>query len=295
MTEQNPHPVVVAVGYDPSGSALEYGAAEAERLGCGVHVVHVVYIVPSGPEMVLIDVTDVERIGQETLAEALRHARSLVGEGVPVTGQVAHGAPVHAIVAAVPDARVIVLQRRALSRLMRVVTRSVSSGVAARAHVPVVSVPAGWSPAGDVAEPVVTVGVHDPDRSGPILAAAVAAARSRGAALRVLHTWWYPGAYDDIVMREAEHEWADRARLEVQSALDVVGADDLKVVIEARHAFPADALVEASRDSELVVVGRHDPLIPFGSHLGPVSRAVLHEAVCPVLLADPRRHGDVSA
>lgn len=294
MTDQNPHPVVVAVGYDPAVSALAYGAAEAERLGCGLHIVHVVHIVPSGPEMVLVDVTDVERIGRETLAEALGCARSLVGDGVPVTGQLAHGAPVPAIVAAVPDARVIVLQRRVLSRIARVVTRSVSNGVAARAHVPVVSVRAGWSPLEGGVERVVTVGVEDPQRGVPILEAAVAAARSRGAALHVLHTWSYPTAYDDV-MREADHEWADRARLEVQAALDVVGTDGIKVVIEARHGLAADALVEASRTSELVVVGRHDPLIPFGSHLGPVSRAVLHEAECPVLLTDPRSRHEVSA
>ena len=143
--------------------------------------------------------------------------------------------------------------------------------------------------------PVVTVGVGDPDRSGPILAAAVAAARSRGADLHVLHTWWYPGVYDDIIAGRAEDEWSDRARMEMQAALDTVGTDGVKVVIEARHAFPAAALVEASRTSELVVVGRHDAFTPFGSHLGPISRAVLHEATCPVMLADPRRHGDVSA
>ena len=177
-----------------------------------------------------------------------------------MSGQVVHGPPVHAIVSALPDARVIVLQRRPLSRLVRVVSRSVSSGVAAHAHVPVVSVPEGWTPARGVAEPVVTVGVGDPDRSGPILAVAVAAARSRGAALRVLHTWWYPGVYDDIIAGRAEDEWSDRARMEMQAALDAVGTDGVKVVIEARHAFPAAALVEASRSSELVVVGRHDAL-----------------------------------
>lgn len=294
MAEQNPRPVVVAVGYDPPVSALAYGIAEAERLGCGLHLVHVVDNAPYGPEMVLVDVTDVERIGRETLAAALESARSLGGDGVPVTGQLAHGAPVPAIIAAVPDARLIVLQRRVLSRIVRVVTRSMTNGVAARAHVPVVSVRAGWSPVDGDEGRVVTVGVEEPERSIPILEAAVAAARSRGAALHVLHTWSYPTAYDDVLLQE-DHEWADQARLQVRAALDLVGTDGIKVVIEARHARAADALVEASRASDLVVVGRHDPLIPLGSHLGPVSRAVLHEAECPVLLTDPRPRHEVSA
>ena len=58
--------------------------------------------------------------------------------------------------------------------------------------------------------------------------------------------------------------------------------------IEARHAYAADALIEASRETTLLVIGRHDPLVPIGSHLGPIARAVLREAECPVLLVDPR-------
>jgi nucleotide-binding universal stress UspA family protein len=49
-------------------------------------------------------------------------------------------------------------------------------------------------------------------------------------------------------------------------------------------------LVECSADAELLVIGRHDPLVPIGSHIGPVARAVLREATCPVLLATPRPH-----
>jgi len=36
-----------------------------------------------------------------------------------------------------------------------------------------------------------------------------------------------------------------------------------------------------------VVVGRHDPLVPSGSHLGPVARTLLRAARCPVLLVAP--------
>ena len=36
-----------------------------------------------------------------------------------------------------------------------------------------------------------------------------------------------------------------------------------------------------------MVVGRHDTVMPVGSHMGPVARAVLSASACPVLLADP--------
>jgi nucleotide-binding universal stress UspA family protein len=292
MTEQNPNPVVVGVGHEPIEAAIAYAVQEAGRAGCGLHLVHAVHVVPSGPEMMLVDVTDVERIGRQTLDEALEHARDVAPGGMVVTGALVLGTAVPSLVEAGEDARMIVLQHRDLTRMMRVVTRSVSSGVAAHAKVPVVSVPSYWSTDRQAqAEHTVSVGVDIPDRSQEILRVAADAARTRGASLHVLHTWSFPSAYDDIIMSRVEHdEWGARATAEIQQVLDGLGdaMTGVAVTIEARHAQPADALIEASKDSELLVVGRHDPLVPFGSHLGPIARAVLREAECPVLLANPR-------
>ena len=44
MTEQNPNPVVVAVGHDPIDAALAFAAGEAARAGCGLHLVHAVHL-----------------------------------------------------------------------------------------------------------------------------------------------------------------------------------------------------------------------------------------------------------
>ncbi len=292
MTEPNPHPVVVAVGHDPIEVALGFGADEALRAGCGLHLVHVVHLVVQGPETVLVAETDLERVGRQALNAALERARDLVPVDVPVTSELRVGAVVPTLVDLATDARMIVLERRELSGMRRVVTRSVSSGVAAHARVPVVSVPTRWSPSGSGVEvPTVTVGVDVPDRAEQVLRAALAEARSRGAVLRVLHTWRYAGSYDGIVLSRTEsEEWTARATRELQSALGKLGDDaaGVTVRIEARHAYAADALIEASSEADLLVIGRHDPLVPIGSHLGPIARAVLREAHCPVLLADPR-------
>jgi len=291
MTEQNPNPVVVAVGHDPIETALTYAAAEAGRLGCGLHLVHVVHLIAQGPEMVLVAVTNLERLGRQALNAALERARDLVPGDVPVTSELVLGAVVRSLVDAAADARMIVLEHRDLSRMVRVVTRSVASGVAAHARVPVVTVPSNWSAARIRGHPTVTVGVDIPDRSEQVLRAAGAAAKNRGATLHVLHTWSFPSVYDGIIMTRIEHEeWAVRATAQIQVVLDALGEDlaGVSVEIEARHAYAADALIEASGTSELLVLGRHDPLVPIGSHLGPVARAVLREAECPVLLADPR-------
>ena len=172
MNEQNPNPVVVAVGHDPIDAALAFAAGEAGRAGCGLHLVHVVHHVAQGPEMTLVGATDVERLGRQTLDAALERARDLV-EGIPVTAELRIGGVVPTLVDMAKDARMIVLERRDLSSMMRVVTRSVSSGVAARARVPVVSVPTHWSSASTHGDfPTVTVGIDVPERAEPVLRAA---------------------------------------------------------------------------------------------------------------------------
>ncbi len=291
MNENNPNPIVVGVGHDDIDSAVSFAATEAARAGCGVHLVHVVRLLPQGPAAVLVPETDLARAGRLALNASLERTRDQVGDDVPVTIELVVGDGVaHCLAEASPDARMIVLEHRDLSRASRIVTRSVTSGVAARARVPVVSVPSGWSQDERKTASAVTVGVDVPESSESVLRAAVVAARERGATLRVIHTWSFPDYYGVPVTRAEQDEWAARATEEIQAVLDSLDEDvaDVPVQIDARHAYAADALVEASRDSDLLVLGRHDPVVPIGSHLGPIVRAVLHGAHCPVFLVDPQ-------
>ena len=220
MTEQNPKPIIVAVGHDPIDAALRFAAGEAERAGCGLHLVHVVHLIAQGPEMALVAETDLERAGRQALNVAVERARDLVSADVRVTCEARVGGVVPTLVELAAHARMVVLEHRDLSRMKRVVTRSVSSGVAAHARVPVVSVPSQWSPPPiDGGLPTVTVGVDVPERAGRVLSAAAAEAKSRGALLHVVHTWSFPSAYDDIILTRTEsEEWAARATNEIQAA-----------------------------------------------------------------------------
>jgi nucleotide-binding universal stress UspA family protein len=299
MSEQQDKSIVVAVGTEPGEAALAFAADEARSAGCGLHLVHVVQMLAQGPETVLISPTDLQSLSRALMATAVERAEDLVGPGVPVTSEIMIGGVVRSLVdVARRRACMLVFQHREVSRARRVVTRSVSSGVAAHTRVPVVSVPSGWRP-GETG--TVTVGVDVPERAEHVLRAALHTARTRGATVRVLHTWSLPGGYDDIPIGPTERrERSERARAEIQAALDSLGEElaGVPIEIDARQGHAADALVEASRTSGLVVVGRHDPLVPIGSHLGPVARAVLREAHSPVLLAEPRpghrwhRHSD---
>jgi nucleotide-binding universal stress UspA family protein len=295
MTDNNPNPVVIALSGDPMDSAITFAVAEAERAGCGLHLLHVVPVLGAGPAATLVPESDPARAGRLTLTAGIERVRALVGNDVRVTGeQVFDDGVVRGIVSLVGDARLVVLEHRDLRTIRRVVTRSIVSGVAAHARVPVASVPAGWQAGEPGSARTVTVGVDVPERSEPVLRAAAEAALARGAKLHVIHTWHFPSAYDDIVMTPTEREqWAAKATEEIQALLDQLG-DELAAVpvqIEARHGYPGDALIHASPTSELLVLGRHDQLLPVGSHLGPVVRAVLREASCPVLLVDPGASG----
>jgi nucleotide-binding universal stress UspA family protein len=282
--------IVVGVGPDEVESALAFAADEAVRARCGLHLVHAVSLVPPGPDQVLLPAIDLEAWGAERLAEVVKLADDLVQGAVPVTHEVRHGTPVGALVDVGRTARMVVLEHRHLSRLSRIVNRTVAGGVAAHLRVPVVAVPSGWHE--DQRRGVVVAGIDVPERSQEVLRAALAEAHARGARLRAVHSWSLPGPYEEAMVGDEVRRWSDRSRAEVRAAIDALG--DLSAAMETDvqvvHGRAAEALVAASADAELLVIGRHDPLVPIGSHVGPVARAVLREATCPVLLASPRPH-----
>ncbi len=292
MTAHDTRPVLLAVGSDQeSDSALRFAAAETTARGCGLELLHAYFVLPTGPETALLEFSSAEEIAGRTLRLATEHAERLLGDTVEVSGTLVRDPIVQSVVDASTRAQLVVLQRRDASHLTRLVTRSTSSGVAAHAHAPVAVVPEAW--AGDVPGPGnrtgVVVGLDVSTRSEPILHQALTEARARHAPLRVIHTYWSPGFFDGTVGPLAHPTWAAEAAAEIKEQVDGLGDEigDVSISIETSYGRPADALAAASHNAELVVVGRHDPLVPTGSHLGPVARAVLRAAGCPVLLVAP--------
>ncbi len=283
--------IVVGVGPEEVESALAFAAEEAIRARCGLHLVHAVHVSPPGPENALLTAVDVEKWGREVLDLAVKRAEDLVNGAVPVTHELHRGAPVHVLVEAGRSARMVVLEHRHLSRLSRIVNRTVAGGVAARLPVPVVAVPSGWTPTDG--PKVVVAGVGVPERSDEVLRTAVAEAHASGASLKVVHAWSWP-AYDAEApsYNDERQRWSDRSRAEVRAALDRLGDESvaMEADVEVHPGRVIEAILGTSEGADLLVIGRHDPLVPVGSHIGPVARAVLREAACPVLLANPRPH-----
>jgi nucleotide-binding universal stress UspA family protein len=281
--------IVVGVARAEADAVLAYAADELRRRPGRVRVVHVVPapLVDGLAAPMVVEGDTLRLAGAKVLDAAALRLEHLTSDN-HVVATLLHGPTVPALVRVSSRARLIALERRDHPR-PRVVTRSVSSGVAAHADGPVVVVPAGWQPS-PVHEDTVVVGVADVLTAPLLLAVALDEAGSRSARLRIVHAVHYADQYDESVFGGG----GGAARLaelrrnltrELAPTLDRYPQVRSELVIEL--ARPADLLVEESSTAGLVVVGRHRATLPCGPHLGSTVRAVLRESACPVLVVDP--------
>lgn len=282
--------IVVAVGHHGSDAALEFAVAEAQRTHDPMHLVQVLRL-PDTVEYAGIYAAAVKDTDAE-LEQATASARKLVADaGTSVTTErVEGGSVVDQLVRSADRGRMIVLQHRRLGSLHRIFAGSTSNGVAARAAVPVVSVPEDWSASPD--HSLVTVAVQDTAEAARLLRVGFEQARARNAGLLVLHAWWLASGYDIAVVDESVREdWDARSREALAPAVSALETEfpDVAYAVQVRHAPPAEAILDAAEQSALVVLGRRHHLLPLGSHLGPVARATLHHSACPVLMVPQTR------
>jgi nucleotide-binding universal stress UspA family protein len=277
--------IVVGVGPDGSGSALEFAVAEARRTARPVHLVHVLHL-PAGEAYAGVYGGALETAAS-TIQEALERAEELAALAVPVTGEVVdNGWTVDDLVRGTGGEQLLVLQHRAFGRVHRLFTGSITQSVAGRSHVPVVSVPEGWTP-GTHEPAVVTAAVQDALEASALLRVAFQQANARQASLVVLHAWWLASGYDAVVVDDTMRADVDqRSRRELETVLEPLRAEfpGVPVTVTVRHAPPAEAVLDAAETSDLVVVGRRRHAPPLGSHLGTVVRAALDHATSPVLI-----------
>lgn len=140
--------------------------------------------------------------------------------------------------------------------------------------------------------PTIVVGIDGSDHAQEALSWAAAEARRRGARLVVLHAWHVPamaltGPHAAAVF--AESATFDRAGARaVDEALAGVDTVGLEVEAQVVRSTPAHALVEASRDADLVVIGSRGLGGFAGMLLGSVGQQLAHDSAAPVVIV-PRR------
>lgn len=286
MAEQRtvgPEYVVVGVdGTDDSDRAIRYAVAEATRTGRRLRLVHVRHeSVLTAPMLLLFHAETLRAVGSGILDDAEAIVRSMVGEEVGVDKHLVEGPRAEALIEAAGEEPIVLAPRT--STLGRVITGSTAAEVSAHAHGLVVCVPPSWQPGR--ARGRVVVGVDGTPASTAVLEAAFAAADERGARLMVLHAWRPSGIYDAAIGgRVLAESWERQTEPEIWELLAGRRGDHPGVDVEVvcRYARPEVALTDASRQADLVVVGRRSADRGFGLALGSTTRALLQSSDCPV-------------
>ncbi|CAN5394508.1 universal stress protein [soil metagenome] len=272
----------LVVGIDEERPAsLRYALVEADRLGCGVTVVHA-YALPSSMPGVAYGQEVVDSFHDGAVA-LLASARAYVEEfdsDVPVAYDVHVGLASDVLTKLSTSARAIILGPDDTPWYDRLFTGSVAKALAQNALCPVIVVPEGWD--ADQRGSVVVALDGDTVAHGP-LRYAFDAASKRKAILRALH----------IVPLATTPRDTEIHRATIESMIDKWALDypDVTAWTEVEVGEIDDRTDAATRRAAIVVVGRpHHRRLSFAASR-PAAIAVIREAQCPVAVVPPNYDG----
>ncbi|MER5469052.1 universal stress protein [Streptomyces sp. NPDC002935] len=284
----------IVVGLDGSPESLaaaEWAAREAQLTDAHLRLVHAWLWHPYvyGP-LAGVSVPPPSEDPQRAWAERLPRetAAKLVADhpGLSVTAERVAEQPVTALLAAAEDAELLVLGSKGLSGVAGFLTGSVAQAVVARSRRPIVLVRAGTRPAEASGRQDVVLGLDLEHPDASVLGFAFRAAARKGSELSVVHGWslppyyGYSGATDAAVNAELIAEAQQRLTEVLNPWREKFPGVEVREQAVIGGAGPH--LVDASRNAALVVVGRRNRQNPVGSHIGPVTQAVLHHSAAPV-------------
>ncbi|GGJ06600.1 universal stress protein [Streptomyces brasiliensis] len=249
----------VAVGVDGSlisVRALDWAAQEAVRRGAALRVV---YAVPDRDEAAPV------------LDAAAARVRARHPE-LPLETDAVEGGVVRGLARESGTAALTVVGTRGFGGFTGPLFGSVSLRLAAHAQGPLAVVRGEHPCAGETSgDGVVLLGLND-DTDERTAAYAFGDAERRGAAVRVLRAW--------VRGRARAVEAAPRASLaRLRDLYPAVGLETRTV-----RNGPAHALLDATREAAVVVIGAHRRPGGLGPRLGPVALTLVHRSHCPVIV-----------
>ena len=297
MTESVPHPYIL-VGIDGSSSALTalaWAVGEAQLRNLPIRLVYAVDNSSAavgfnpGASESFFDHLDAD--ATKFLHQARDHAQKLDPDVEVVMSRVS-GHPLAALVELSKDAVMTILGSSGLNAFSGLVAGSVSVGLAARGHSPVVvtrtSVPSVDGP--------IVLGVSGSADAEDAIAWAFDEASLRGAELIAVHIWkdvahshlfWgYRGPTPETETAGPEEERLLAQRLAGWQEK----FPDVHVHRVVTTGKPAAVLASQSQHARLVVVGSRGRGDAAGLFLGSTSHSLIHHAMCPVLIARPHSH-----
>ncbi|MFJ1608605.1 universal stress protein [Streptomyces sp. NPDC088253] len=288
-------PIVVgADGSQGAAPAVRWAALEAASRDVPLHIVCATSLDTWGAE--LASESAAQRVldaGLETAETAVEQAEKQA-PGIRVASIVSRETPVQALLDAAHDDGLVVVGSRGAGGFSALLLGSVGLRAAACASVPVVVV-RGESDHDTTG--VVVVAVRD-ERDLDVMRFAAETAERHQASLRVLSAYTYYQYAGSMVPALGDFaEVAEEQASPVERLVAPISAEfpDLTVTCELVRAHsPAGALVDASAQADLVVIGARRAAHVPGTPLGRVAHAVLHHAHCPVAVVScgsgsPRR------
>ncbi len=281
---------LVVVGVDGSASGLAAVAAaarEARLRGAGLRVIHAftwpAMHPPLGPSPLGPSEGGLQNMVERVVSEAVERARMVAPE-VDVSHVVVTGEPLTVLESQSRAAELVVVGSRGMGGFVGLLVGSTAVYLAAHGRCPVLVVREQRS------DGPIVLGVDGSAAGDRAVDFAFAEAALRKVPLVALHAWttWsaplpapqdtsMPYANPPGALAEEEERLLSEALSGRQERYPGVVVEHTVV-----HGRTREALIEASRSAQLMVVGARGRGGFTGLLLGSVSQAVLHHAHCPV-------------
>ncbi|MFI6473116.1 universal stress protein [Streptomyces sp. NPDC050516] len=293
-------PVTAGVDGSPESlAAVDWAADEAQRRHLPLHLVHAWQWKPPPSASTSVNEADRRWVGR-VLREAVGRVSSR-HPGLHLTHEQVAGEPLTALLAAAGWTELLVLGSRGLGSFAGFLLGSVSQGIIARTHRPVVLVRAerqsqddslggteGQSRPGNV-----VVGLDLGHPCDELIAFAFEAARVRKAELHVVHAYRSPAAYGFALPQDRAQSDPERMREKARVLMELLHPwrakwPEVTVTEIVAPGIAAERLLRATSGAGLLIVGRRPYSASLGLHTGPVTHAVLHHAGCPVAVVPGR-------
>lgn len=269
-------------GKKSADSALEWALDYADAHHTEVELVHVVddrwaTLTRSLSGTALLDAEREVRARAERATEA--HPR------LHVHPTVLEGSPIDALVERAADADLLVIGTHELGRFQGVVFSTRAAHIAALATTSVVVVPSGWRPEGTG----VVVGVDGSASSVAALEFGAKEADRLGQGLKAVYAWRALTPWTTVDDDFDPSDPTDRDRLVLSEAAAGLAEEypDLDVDLHLSRELPVDALMNASLNARLLVVGTHGRHGVAKVWLGSVSHELVLAMPCPVVVIRP--------
>jgi len=278
----------LTVGVDGSPSsraAVEWAAERAARLGAGLHLVHVIpdYLVWPGHRQY----ADVQQVLRELLDSEAARARE-IAPSAPLRTSLSHGEPTPVLVDVSAQASMVVVGTDRAADMHGEAFGALNLQIATLAKCPVAVVPVR-RPAGGAgvvvgydgtlaARVAAEFGAHEAEASGQELTVLFAPKPAYG--------WLREGSLGAALDADAE----PGQRQLLAGAVSALQDKHPTLTVHARFvkdSVPAQALIEASKDAALLVLGSLGRASLTHVVMGTVTQDVLLNVPCPVVLTRP--------